>query len=97
LITPEWKLNYYAGDPNGELYHLKNDTHELENHYHDPHDHEIQSKLTFQLLDELILSQNKEAIRESRAPKAGPYEKLVMDYEVWKKEFDVLEKITGLK
>ena len=54
LVTEEWKLIYYAGDPNGELYNLKDDPQELNNLYNRAQAADIQRNLTARLLDRLI-------------------------------------------
>ncbi len=93
LISDEWKLVYYAGDPNGELYNLKNDPEERNNLYNRPETREIQRTLIVQLLDEIILQNDKEPQRQFHT--ADHYGKHVMTYEMWQEEFDQLKKETG--
>ena len=56
IRTPEWKLNYYAGRPFGELYNLKNDPHEFVNLYGRPDVKDVQDRLIRRLADEVILT-----------------------------------------
>jgi len=93
LITNTWKLVYYAGDPNGELYNLQDDPKELHNLYNQPQAQEIQRTLTRQLLDELILQHDKGPQLQART--ADHYGKHVMTYDMWQPEFDQLKALTG--
>jgi arylsulfatase A-like enzyme len=93
LITEEWKLVYYAGDPNGELYNLEDDPKELNNLYNQPEAQEIQRSLILRLLDEIILQNDKAPQLQART--ADHYGKHVMTYEMWEKEFDQLKEATG--
>jgi arylsulfatase A-like enzyme len=86
LITPEWKLNYYAGDGNGELYHLQEDPQELNNLYHNPAVESVQRELTHKLLDELILVKDKSY--EHRIKNADHYGRHTMHYDEWKSELE---------
>jgi len=56
IRTPEWKLNYYAGRPYGELYNLKDDPDEFVNLYDRPELAEVQDRLIRRLADETILT-----------------------------------------
>jgi len=94
LVTGDWKLNYYAGDPNGELYNLKEDPGERTNLYNRPEVRELQLDLTLQLLDELILVNDKAPHLIAAGVEKGYY-RHVMEYAFWKKEFDELERQTG--
>jgi arylsulfatase A-like enzyme len=93
LITEEWKLVYVAGDPNGELYNLKNDPQELNNLYNRAEFAGIQQRLTLQLMDEMILQMDMEPVAIQQT--AGKFGVHHMSYGVWKEEFDRLERQTG--
>jgi arylsulfatase A-like enzyme len=89
LITKKWKLVYYAGDGNGELYDLERDPNELSNLYNMPEYRQLQTTLTIQLLDEIILENDKQAIRQQQS--GQEYKPFIMKYDVWKEEFDALK------
>lgn len=91
LITDDWKLNYYAGDNNGEFYHLPTDPREQVNLYHHPDYREKQQELTQALLDELILINDKAPLWQ-RAQVEHGYADHCMRYEFWKAEYDQLSK-----
>lgn len=94
LITPDWKLVYHAGDPNGELYDLRNDPHELNNLYNRAEAADIQRELTFRLLQELVLQMDMQPVHIQAATDLY-YGSHRMHYDMWKKEFDLLEQQTG--
>ena len=92
LITPDWKLNHYAGDPGGELYHVHDDPRELNNLYNRPEAADTQRALTQALLDEIILTNDRRRVAEWAA--ADSYGRHVMDDDTWKPEFDELANRT---
>ena len=96
LITDDgWKLVYYAGHPTGELYHLTEDPHELNNLYNHPDFTEIQQKMTLQLLDRIIMDKDKEPILSART--ADHHGCHIMLEEHWHDYFEQLYQQTGLK
>lgn len=58
LVTDRWKLTWYAGESYGELYDLESDPHEFVNLWNrgDP---KVKRELVSQLLDTVILNQDK--------------------------------------
>ncbi len=93
IVTKRWKLIYYANDPNGELYDLQNDPQEEENLYCSPEFKQIRDELIINLLDQIILQNNKDAINTART--ADSYGCHLMMSDVWKSEFDQLQRQTG--
>jgi arylsulfatase A-like enzyme len=91
LITDDWKLNYYAGDPKGELYHLSEDPQEVLNLYRHPNYLERQQSLIQTLLNELILVNDKRPHLERTKIEPG-YADHCMRYSFWRPEFDKLTK-----
>ncbi len=89
MVTQDWKLNYYAGDKNGELYHLAGDPEEAHNLYNNPEYKHIQDDLTGRLLDELILVNDRRAHEERKSVVQG-YANHSMVYDFWRDEFDAL-------
>lgn len=55
--TPDWKLTYYAGEPYGELYDLRQDPGEFVNLYDSPDHREVRAALQERLLQELVLTE----------------------------------------
>ncbi len=94
IVTDEWKLVYYAGDGNGELYNLTEDPKEMTNLYNRSESSGIQRELCLRLLDQLILTNDKQPHLEARA--ADAYGEHVMKYPRWRPEFDELGRRTGL-
>jgi arylsulfatase len=54
LVTDQYKLTVYPGQPYGELFDLKEDPGELHNRWSDPAYAEIRTELRLALLDEII-------------------------------------------
>ena len=54
LITDQWKITVYAGQPFGELFDLADDPGELRNRWDDPSYRGVRDDLRLRLLDELI-------------------------------------------
>jgi arylsulfatase len=67
LVTPEHKLVHYAGQPYGELYNRIRDPGEFENRYDDLNYRRVRRRLERQLLDALILTEDRRPARESHA------------------------------
>lgn len=67
LVTPEHKLVHYAGQPYGELYDRVHDPGEFVNHYNDPDYRRVQRRLEGQLLDALILTEDRRPVRLAHA------------------------------
>lgn len=59
IRTRDWKLVYYPGNEEGELYDLNTDPGELENLWNSPHLADIQSDLTTRILDWCIQTEDR--------------------------------------
>jgi arylsulfatase len=57
--TPDWKITYYAGQPYGELYDLRQDPGEFVNLYDSPEHRGIRTALLERLLEELVLTESR--------------------------------------
>lgn len=57
--TPHWKITYYAGQPYGELYDLRQDPDEFVNLYHSPPHRPVRDALLLRLLEELVGSESR--------------------------------------
>jgi len=95
IVTKDWKLVYFAGDRGGLMFHLADDPDERNNVYNVPVYREQQDRLTRRLLDELILQQDRRALKLRK--NADHYGEHIMSYDKWKPEFDAIERETGLK
>ncbi|MFN2351832.1 MAG: sulfatase [Kiritimatiellia bacterium] len=58
LVTDNWKIIYWGGQPYGELYDMANDPQERRNLWDDPAHAGTRSALLAQLLDELVVTEN---------------------------------------
>jgi arylsulfatase len=67
LVTPEHKLVHYAGEPYGELYDRRLDPGEYVNRYEDPDYRRARRRLERQLLDALVLTEDRRPPRLSHA------------------------------
>lgn len=90
-----WKLVYYAGCSNGELYNLSSDPEELDNLYNNPRCSKIQNELIGRLLDQLILQRDMEPVIYSRT--ADHFGRHVMSDEHWHDEFERMAALTGVR
>ncbi len=67
LVTPEHKLVHYAGQPYGELYDRLRDPGEFVNRYDDPEYGPVLRRLERQLLDALVLTEDRRPARLAHA------------------------------
>jgi arylsulfatase A-like enzyme len=67
LVTPEHKLVYYADQPYGELYDRLRDPGEFVNRYEDPDYRSIRQRMERELLDVLIMTEDRRPARLSHA------------------------------
>jgi arylsulfatase A-like enzyme len=65
LHSGEWRYVYYAGEPYGELFNLREDPEERRNLFGDPAYADVERRLQARLLEELVLT---EAAWPSRGP-----------------------------
>lgn len=87
LIHDDWKLVYFAGSDRGLLFNLKEDPRELNNLYSDPAHTPIRDALCKELLDQLVLSQDKAAVLyEHRAD--IPLGQHILQEKEWGRYFD---------
>ena len=54
LVTEQYRLTTYSGQPYGEMFDLKEDPHELHNLWHDPGRRRLRDELRLQLLDKIV-------------------------------------------
>ena len=59
IRTRDWKLVYYPGNEEGELYDLKSDPGELVNLWHNPDRSDRKSELTARILDWCIATEDR--------------------------------------
>ncbi|HHT27488.1 MAG TPA: sulfatase-like hydrolase/transferase [Firmicutes bacterium] len=70
LTTSDWKCVWYCGEALGELYHRKNDPHELRNLWQDEAYQQVKTELLQRLLEEVVcaLDVSNGRVQAPRAP-----------------------------